>query len=72
MRSFQLVEVNVNRLGLVGVEKEKERVVEGCRQDKRKRGEIWPLWVSAEREREREGGMAHGRKEREKRVHVSG
>lgn len=24
------------------------------------------------REREREGGMAHGRKEREKRVHVSG
>lgn len=70
MRSFQLVEVNVNRLGLVGVEEEKERVVEGCRQDKRKRGEIWPLWVSAERERE--GGMAHGRKEREKRVHVSG
>lgn len=53
MRSFQLVEVNVNRLGLVGVEEEKERVVEGCRQDKRKRGEIWPLWVSAERERER-------------------
>lgn len=62
----------MNRLGLVAVEEEKERVVEGCRQDKRKeRRDLATLGECRERERER-GRNGTRQEEREKRVHVSG